>query len=31
VPLQIGQFESDNRMDEQLGNILIEGGGGTED
>lgn len=30
VPLQIGQFESDNRMDEQLGNILIEGGGGGQ-
>lgn len=28
VPLQIGQFESDNRMDETLGNIVLEGGGG---
>lgn len=28
VPLQIGQFESDNRMDEQLENIVLEGGGG---
>ncbi|MBH0774967.1 hypothetical protein [Nocardia bovistercoris] len=30
VPLQIGQFESDNRMDEQLRNILLEGGGGGQ-
>ncbi len=30
VPLQVGQFESDNRMDEQLRNILIEGGGGGQ-
>ncbi|TDQ46346.1 hypothetical protein [Actinorugispora endophytica] len=30
VPLQVGQFESDNRMDEQLGNILLEGGGGGQ-
>lgn len=28
VPLQIGQFESDNRRDEQLENIILEGGGG---
>lgn len=28
VPLQIGQFESDNRMDEQLANFYLEGGGG---
>jgi hypothetical protein len=28
VPLQIGQFESDNRMDENLENIFLEGGGG---
>lgn len=28
VPLQIGQFESDNRMGEQLENIFLEGGGG---
>lgn len=28
VPLQMGQFESDNRMDEQLENIFLEGGGG---
>ncbi|MET8775260.1 hypothetical protein ABZV58_09580 [Nocardia sp. NPDC004654] len=30
APLQIGQFESDNRMDEQLRNILLEGGGGGQ-
>lgn len=30
VPLQVGQFESDNRMDEQLRNIFIEGGGGGQ-
>jgi hypothetical protein len=30
VPLQVGQFESDNRMDEHLGNIVIEGGGGGQ-
>jgi hypothetical protein len=30
VPLQIGQFESDNRMDEQLRLILLEGGGGGQ-
>ncbi|GII04307.1 hypothetical protein [Planobispora takensis] len=30
APLQVGQFESDNRMDEQLGNILLEGGGGGQ-
>ena len=30
VPLQIGQFESDNRMDEHLGNIVLEGGGGGQ-
>jgi hypothetical protein len=28
VPLQVGQFESDNRMDEHLENLLLEGGGG---
>ncbi|GAA4101750.1 hypothetical protein [Nonomuraea soli] len=30
APLQVGQFESDNRMDDQLGRILIEGGGGGQ-
>jgi hypothetical protein len=30
VPLQIGQFESDNRMDENLEAIFLEGGGGGQ-
>ncbi|MFG3680899.1 hypothetical protein ACGF5H_12395 [Micromonospora chalcea] len=30
VPLQIGQFESDNRMDDGLGRIVLEGGGGGQ-
>ncbi|HQY87189.1 MAG TPA: hypothetical protein PK402_00930 [Tepidisphaeraceae bacterium] len=30
VPLQIGQFESDNRMDENLENMVLEGGGGGQ-
>jgi hypothetical protein len=30
VPLQIGQFESDNRMDDDLGRIVLEGGGGAQ-
>jgi hypothetical protein len=30
APLQLGQFESDNRMDDDLGRILIEGGGGGQ-
>lgn len=30
-PFQIGQFESDNRFDEQLRNIIIEGNGGGQD
>ena len=30
VPLQIGQFESDNRMDDQLRQIFLEGGGGGQ-
>jgi hypothetical protein len=28
VPLQMGQFESDNRMDDTLDNLFLEGGGG---
>jgi hypothetical protein len=28
VPLQIGQFESDNRIDENLDRLYLEGGGG---
>ena len=28
VPLQVGQFESDNRMDQNLENMILEGGGG---
>ena len=30
APLQVGQFESDNRMDDNLGRILLEGGGGGQ-
>ena len=30
VPFQIGQFESDNRMDQDLERIIIEGGGGGQ-
>ncbi|HET9518382.1 MAG TPA: hypothetical protein VFO77_11695 [Actinoplanes sp.] len=30
VPLQIGQFESDNRMDDDLAKIVLEGGGGGQ-
>ncbi|RPJ45847.1 MAG: hypothetical protein EHM21_09085 [Chloroflexi bacterium] len=30
VPLQVGQFESDNRMDENLENMFLEGGGGGQ-
>src|SRR5918993_986609 len=30
VPLQVGQFESDNRMDQNLENMLLEGGGGGQ-
>lgn len=28
VPLQVSQFESDNRIDENLNNLFLEGGGG---
>jgi hypothetical protein len=30
VPLQVGQFESDNRIDEQLRDIFLEGNGGGD-
>lgn len=30
VPLQVGQFESGNAMDEQLRSVYIEGGGGGQ-
>lgn len=30
VPLQIGQWESDNRMDTHLENLVLEGGGGGQ-
>ncbi|MFT4125605.1 MAG: hypothetical protein QM662_05175 [Gordonia sp. (in: high G+C Gram-positive bacteria)] len=30
VPIQIGQFESDNRIDEQLRDVYLEGGGGGD-
>ncbi|QFG25735.1 hypothetical protein [Actinomadura sp. WMMB 499] len=30
APLQVGQFEADNRMDDDLAKILIEGGGGGQ-
>jgi hypothetical protein len=30
APLQVGQFEADNRMDDDLGKILLEGGGGGQ-
>lgn len=30
VPLQCGQFESDNRLDENLENLVLEGGGGGQ-
>lgn len=29
-PFQIGQFESDNRFDEQLRHVILEGGGGAQ-
>lgn len=31
VPLQIGQFESDNRADEDLSAFVLEGGGGGQE
>ncbi len=31
VPLQVGQFESDNRLDTHLANLVLEGGGGGQD
>jgi hypothetical protein len=30
VPLQVGQFESDNRMDRDLEHMILEGGGGGQ-
>ena len=30
LPFQIGQFESDNRMDQHLENMVLEGGGGGQ-
>lgn len=30
VPLQVGQYESDNRMDDHLQNMILEGGGGGQ-
>jgi hypothetical protein len=30
VPLQVGQFESDNRMDQNLEDMILEGGGGGQ-
>lgn len=30
APLQVGQFESDNRLDDDLGRFLLEGGGGGQ-
>lgn len=28
LPIQVGQFESDNRIDEQIDKLVLEGGGG---
>ncbi|MGK5558010.1 hypothetical protein ACSNOI_41030, partial [Actinomadura kijaniata] len=30
APLQVGQFEADNRMDDDLGKLYLEGGGGGQ-
>ncbi|MEU3307215.1 hypothetical protein ACWGSK_13505 [Nocardiopsis sp. NPDC055551] len=30
VPLQVGQFESGNELEDDLGNLLLEGGGGGQ-
>lgn len=30
-PLQVSQFESDNKIDEHLTNLILEGGGGGQD
>lgn len=30
VPIQVGQFESDNRLDDNLDNLYLEGGGGGQ-
>jgi hypothetical protein len=30
APLQVGQFESDNRLDDDLGRFVLEGGGGGQ-
>ncbi|MBB6121493.1 hypothetical protein [Nocardiopsis algeriensis] len=30
VPLQVGQFESGNELEDDLGNIVLEGGGGGQ-
>lgn len=31
VPLQVGQFESDDKMTDDLSNFILEGGGGGQD
>lgn len=30
IPLQVGQFESDNKIDEMIENMILEGGGGGQ-
>lgn len=30
APIQVGEFESDNRMEDHLGNLYLEGGGGGQ-